>query len=61
MLPAWISVGAYWVVTVTVVLVMSHHPDTSLRLRLSPDTRQLPCRLIETLRDGEDLSFRVDQ
>jgi hypothetical protein len=46
---------------VTVVLVMSYHPDTFACSRLWPDLRQLPHHLIETLRGGEDLSFGVDQ
>jgi hypothetical protein len=43
----------------TVVHVVSHHPDTSACVGLSPNPPKLLRHLFEALQDGEDPAFGV--
>jgi hypothetical protein len=43
----------------TAVLVVSHHPDTSARVGVSPNPPKLPRHLFEARQDSEDPSFGV--
>jgi hypothetical protein len=38
---------------------MSHHPEMSACVGVSPDALQLPRHLVETLQDSENPSFGV--
>jgi hypothetical protein len=43
----------------TVVHLVSHHPDTSACVGLSPEPPKLPRHVFEALQDGEDPAFGV--